>query len=251
MSVNVENKIYSPGMYTKKRIEASVLADQYLKQLDKINAKKQNMLQKPPVICFSRKIGVGALEIADILSEMIGFRVIDRELVEFIATKANLSERTVAIFDEKYPGYMSELLNMAFGEKSFIKSDYSRLLFRAFIAMTGIEPAIIVGRGAHLVIDRERVLAVRFICSMEKRIQYLANILNEPKQQIEKNIDQLDKEQRAFFKEVYGKKDASPYEFDIVINCDYITEPKCAAAIVAAALEAKYGDKIKKYINKR
>ena len=223
----------------------------YLEHLNKLNTEKQNMLQKPPVICFSRKIGVGALEIADILSGMIGFRVIDRKLIEFIATKAKLSEKTVAIFDEKYPGYISELLNMAFGEKSFIKSDYSRLLFRAFIAMTGIEPVIIVGRGAHLVIERERVLAVRFICSMERRIQRLENILNIPRREIENNINQLDKEQREFFKKIYGKKDASPYEFDIVINCDYITDPKCAAAIVATALKRKYGDKIKQYINKK
>lgn len=36
--------------------------------------------------------------------------------------------------------------------------------------------------------------------------------------------------QRAFFKSVYGKKDASPYEFDRDINCDYLLEPQWAAS---------------------
>jgi len=41
---------------------------------------------------------------------------------------------------------------------------------------------------------------------------------------------------------VYGKKDASPYEFDIVINFDYISEPQWAAEIVLQAFKAKFGD---------
>nr|CAI78632.1 hypothetical protein [uncultured delta proteobacterium] len=57
--------------------------------------------------------------------------------------------------------------------------------------------------------------------------------------QIENDIDQLDKEQRDFFKKVYGKKDASPYEFDIVINCDYITERKMRSSDSGRGPESK------------
>jgi hypothetical protein len=52
---------------------------------------------------------------------------------------------------------------------------------------------------------------------------------------------QIDKDQRDFFKKAYGKKEASPYEFDIVINCDCIKEPEGAAEIVARAFKEKFG----------
>ncbi len=58
----------------------------------------------------------------------------------------------------------------------------------------------------------------------------------------EKKIDEVDKGQRGFFKKVFGKKDASPYEFDIVINCDFITQPEWAAEIVSQAFKEKFKD---------
>jgi hypothetical protein len=48
------------------------------------------------------------------------------------------------------------------------------------------------------------------------------------------------KEQRNFYISVYGKKDASPYEFDLVINSDYINEPRMAAEIVDTAFKQKF-----------
>ena len=95
----------------------------------------------------------------------MGYRVVDRELMEYIAAETGLSEKTVALFDERYRGLVNELLVMAFGEKCFIRSDYTRHLFGAAIAMSGLEPTLFVGRGIHLILPRDQVLAVRFICS--------------------------------------------------------------------------------------
>jgi regulator of RNase E activity RraB len=58
----------------------------------------------------------------------------------------------------------------------------------------------------------------------------------------EKKIDEVDKGQRDFFKKVFDKKDASPYEFDMVINCDFITQRELAAEIVSQAFKEKFMD---------
>jgi cytidylate kinase len=194
-----------------------------------------------PTICFSRKIGVGALEIADILAKQIGYQVIDREILEYIANKAKVHQRTVSIFDERYPGKIGDLLSMAFGEKAFIKNSYTKALFNAVFSISGLKPTIFVGRGAHLLLPRDRVLAVRFVGSDTYRIKRMAGILNVSEEEAESTLAQTDKEQRAFFKSVYGKKDASPYDFDMVINFDYITDPQWAVDIVALAFSQKFG----------
>ncbi len=246
MKVHRPEDKYVPGHYAKKRPGVAEIAERYIveweeKRLEAKRAKPEEVLR--PCICFSRKIGVGALEIADILSEKIGYRVVDRQLIGHICDEAKLTEKTVRIFDERYPGKINEFLSYAFGEKAFIKSDYTRHLFSAIFAIAGLGPTIFVGRGAHLVLPREKVLAVRLICSKEYRIKRLARILETKEEDVEKKLGQIDKEQRDFFKKTYGKKDASPYEFDMVINCDYIKEPETAAEIVALAFKHKFGNK--------
>ena len=250
MKAQDEGLKYVPGLYAKKRPGVTDIADKYVREWEEkkhVDKKKKAKELIHSTICFSREIGVGALEVADILGEMMGYRVVDRQLIEHISEEAQLSEKTVQIFDERYPGKMNECLTYLFGEKAFIKSDYTRHLFSGIYAIAGLGPTIFVGRGAHLVLPRENVLAVRLICSRQYRVKRLARILKAKEEDVEAKLNQLDKEQKNFFKRVYGKKDAySPHEFDMVINCDYIKEPKMVAEIVALAFQQKYGAMVKK-----
>ncbi|SMC56401.1 Cytidylate kinase [Desulfocicer vacuolatum DSM 3385] len=243
MKKKSDSMVYTPGQYGKKHLTVAEWRDAHIQKWAARQAaltSKSSDAKDHPVICFSRKIGGGALEIADILAEKINFRVIDREILEHMASQANLTEKTVAFFDERYPGRMSELLAMLTTEKSFIKSDYARELAKSALALADLEPTIFVGRGLHLILPRERVLAVRCICSQEFREKRLAHQLGIDRKTAQERLSEIDKEQRDFFKRIYQKKDASPYEFDLVINRDYISNPEDAAAVVGCAYERKF-----------
>jgi cytidylate kinase len=243
MSIIIGGVEYYPGMYVKKRPTPAELVEQHVREWEfirpKVVEKRKIEEEIPPTICFSRKIGSGALETADILAEQIGYKVIDRQILEYIAEDAKVSGRTVAIFDERFPGRRVELSSMLFGEKSFMESDYARHLANVVLSVAHLGQTIFVGRGTHLVLPRERVMAVRFISSRDFRIKRIAKILNVPEKEVDKKIDKMDEEQRDFFKKVYGKKEAPPYEFDIVINCDYV-KPKSAANIIAQAFRDRF-----------
>ena len=247
MKANAEGTNYMPGFYGKKRTSPSDLINNYYREWEKrqLEMKKEKPKPKmPPTICFSRKIGVGALEVADILAKKINYRIFDREILEHMAGDAKVSEKTVALFDELYPGKLSEFGALLFAEKSFIKSDYARHLFKTVLSLAYLEPSIFVGRGTHLILPRESVLSVRFIGGREHRIKRLAKILKIKEQEADRKLDSIDKEQKDFFKKVHGQKEASPYEFDMVINFDYISKPQWAADIIAEALRAKFDNKI-------
>ena len=120
MVVQIGSIKYIPGMYEKKRPTGSQLADKYFRDLDQKLIEKKKKEKRPeifPTICFSRKIGVGALEIGDILAKKINYNVVDRELLMHISQEAKLSEKTVAYFDERYPGVLNEFAKLLFGEK--------------------------------------------------------------------------------------------------------------------------------------
>ena len=244
MAKNKTKIKYVPGMHAKPRPDAAHLAGEFIREWHqrylKLKGKKFEPSEIPPAICFSRKIGGGALEIADLLAEIIYYRIVDRELLEHISKDKELSKKTVEFFDERYPGKMSELASMLFGEKSFIFSDYVKNLISAAYTFASMGSSIFVGRGAHLILPRDRVLAIRIICSEKYRIERLADILDVEEDEGEKLLHQIDQEQRAFFKKAFGKKDASPYEFDLVINSDFISEPRAAAELVAQAFKEKF-----------
>jgi len=248
MSGHTGKTKYVPGTYAKKRPSTAQLAQRYISEWERRRIKIETQDDKQPMItptiCFSRKIGVGALEIADILAEKIGYRVVDHEIIEHAAKEGKLREKTVAIFDERYPGIRHEFISLLFGEKSFIMSDYARHLVSVVLSIAGLGSTIFVGRGTHLILPRDRVLAVRFVCSKEFRVKRLDGILNVNQKEAENTLDQIDKEQRAFYKKVFGKKDASPYEFDLVINRDHIMQAEWAANIVEQAFKEKFYEEI-------
>ncbi|MCJ7683552.1 MAG: cytidylate kinase-like family protein, partial [Desulfobacteraceae bacterium] len=97
MKKNIGGEEFLPGIYAKKKPGAAVLADNYIREWEerwRSTKEKEPRPEMRPTICFSRKMGVGALEVADILAEKIGCRVIDREILEYIANQADLSEKT-------------------------------------------------------------------------------------------------------------------------------------------------------------
>jgi len=248
MSVD-RNKIkYMPGMYAYKRPNAAQLAEQHIhswvKRQLKTRPTKIERAQIEPAVCFSRKIGSGTLEIADLLAEKLNYSVADRGLLDYMAKNKKLSKQTIEFFDERYPGKLSELASMLFGEKSFIMSDYIQNFISAVYAFADMGSTIFVGRGIHLFLPRDRVLAVRVICSDNNRISRLTEILDVEEKDALKIIRRVDREQSEFFKKAHGKKEASPYEFDLVINRDFIEKPMSAAEIVATAYWEKFAEEL-------
>lgn len=246
MGVDKNKQAYVPGTYAKQRPTAAQLSDQYIRDWEgrrlRMKTPKSEPARIEPAICFSRKIGAGALEVADILAEKLKYRVVDREILDHMAMEKKISKETIEFFDERYPGKMSEFASMLFAEKSFIMSDYIRIFFSAVFTFADMGSTIFVGRGIHLILPRDRVLAVRIICSDQYRTERLGKILDIEANEAEKLLYRIDKEQRTFFKKAFGKKEASPYEFDLVINCDFISEPRAAAEIVAQAFKQKFAE---------
>lgn len=242
-----DNRNYVPGMYSK-RAKSTLNKDQLIGQwIQEWETKRLAAIKKQEFksrvnncISFSRKIGVGALEIADLVGEKTGLRVVDREILEHIASDSDLRKKTVDSFDERHPGVMSNFGAMMFGEKSFTMGDYMRHLISAVYSISDDAPTIFVGRAAHLILPRDRVLAVRFISSKEHRVKRVAGILDIGESTAEKKLAEEDKQQRDFFKKNLKKKDASPYEFDLVINRDYITDAQWAAELVEHAYKLKF-----------
>ena len=235
---------YVPGTYAKKRPEAGRVAAQYVQEWEsrrqKLSKKQGLPAELPACICFSRKVGVGALEVADLLAKKLHMRVADREILEHMSGETRLDKETVKFYDELYPGKTVELSALLFGKKSFQMDDYLRNLVNAVYSIAAIGSTIFVGRGTHLILPRDRVLAVRLICSDGFRTERLASLLKIGAEEAGRTLAKIDREQKAFFKKAFGKKDAPASEFDLVVNFDHLADPRLAADIVGRCFRKKF-----------
>jgi cytidylate kinase len=143
-------------------------------------------------------------------------------------------------FDEKLPGLAEQVLRMLRGEKAFLRSAYARALIKAMFVCAQECPCIFVGRGAHLVLPRDKILAVRIIASMEFRIKRVSGIMKSGYKETERKLMEIDREQKEFFKKLYGKTGSSPYEFDLVINRDFLEDKAIIAYIIMEAYRKKF-----------
>ena len=100
MTATLKHASYVPGTYAKQRPDYVLTAEKYMEAWEKKRlkaaSKKQKSADIPPTICFSRKIGAGALEIADKVAPKIGYRVADRLILEQIVANKDLSKKTVS-----------------------------------------------------------------------------------------------------------------------------------------------------------
>ena len=230
---------YLPGFYTKQKTSAADSANRYIGDWEKSH-QTMEQVEIFPTICLSRKIGVGAVEIADIVAKKIEYRTVDRQIMERITKENRFSKKIAMIFDQRFPGKINKFLPRLFTETAFDDNEYNRHLFSTMFSIAYLGPTIFVGWGAHLVLPRERVFAVRFVCSQTYRINRLSRILHIDQGKIEKILEKLDTEQRDFFRNVYGIEEASSSEFDMVINCSYIGEPEMAADIIEKNFKRRF-----------
>ena len=229
--------------YWKGRRKISQLAMEYVSQInpEDIRGKMEKLnVAIFPAICFSRKIGVGALALAEIVGKNMNRRVIDRQIIEYISNETQLSRESIQTFDERRPGRLKEILCLLLGDRAFDLTDYTRQLLMAVFSLAHSEETVFVGRGIHLMLPRSKSFAVRCIGSMDLRVQNISRTLALDEKKARQIILQADQEQREFFRKAHGKNDAPAHEFDLVLNFDYIQDMNAAANAVQLLYQSRF-----------
>lgn len=245
--MDLEISGYRPGMYRgmptrtiKDLAEENV--NKWIAERSKlVERRKEEVHSQPPTIVFSRKIGSGAIEVAQMLADMTGYFVLDRQVLEYIASDAKLTTKTVEAFDERGENRIHDYINSLFREKSFTISDYTRHLFSAIAAISRLGKAIIVGRGAHYVLERDKILSVYLTASDEYRIKRMVGLYDAvTAKEAKAKLKALDQEQKEFFARIFNVKTFDPTTYDLIICKDHVSTD-AAAKILLAAFKEKFG----------
>ena len=200
---------------------------------------QQESLQPLPTVTISRERGSGGSSIARLVAERLGFVLFDSEIVDHVARSASVDRLVVMHMDERSQRSIQAWADRVTQNQNFSAQSYMAHLTKTLLTIGEKGRAVIIGRGAHLLLPVERCIRVRVIAPQEIRIQRLAAGLGREPSEAAAVIAETDQQRAEFIRESFQQIDANPLLYDLVINTGRIAL-ETAAELVGRAVEAKF-----------
>ena len=193
-----------------------------------------------PTICISRQYGARGAAMGRLVAERLGIGFYSQELIHDIAEAAHVRQQVVESLDERVQDGISEWVAGLIKRGVFAPSDYLRNLSKVVLTLANHGRSVIIGRGAHFILDRRTTLRVRVIAPLEARVARIAERDGLPDATAEATILRIDAERLAFNRQNYGADLADPANYDLVVNAGTLGL-EGAAELTIAAFRFRFG----------
>jgi cytidylate kinase len=171
-----------------------------------------------PVITVARQHGARGTDLARRLAEDLGFDVFDQEIIQRIAESTHRSERVVTALDERNRELLTDWL-AAFASPSYMSTaEYRSHLARVVGLVAHKGGAVIVGRGAHLILGKDRALRVLAVAPLDARVRTVMEKEGLSERAARSRIEEVEAGRRAFLAKQFHAEFADPTDFDLVVN---------------------------------
>lgn len=200
---------------------------------------QEDIVKPLPTVTISRERGSGGSLIAEQVAKRLGFVLFDSEIVSEVARSASVDRLVLMHLDERSRASIQEWTDRVARRENFSMETYMSYLTKTILAIGEKGLAVIIGRGAHLIIPVERCFRVRVIAPFEVRVQRVATNEDRSLLEAETIVSETDRQRSQFIQENFRQSDANPLLYDLVMNTAEIAVDT-AADLVARAVEAKF-----------
>lgn len=187
-----------------------------------------------PYVAISREAGAGGSRIARLVGEALGWDVLDRELLECMAERYQVSPAMLELVDETTTNWVTEVFGNVFDPNCVTQMQYVVRLSRMIVMAASRGKIIFVGRGAGFLLPRGQGLAVRLIAGPKYRVQQIMERRHLSFKDAEDYVTKTDADRRAFVQQYFHRDASDPHLFDLVINVEKFG-PQLAARQIAEA----------------
>lgn len=187
-----------------------------------------------PTICVSRQYGARGAEMARLVAERLGLRYYSQELIQDIADEAHVRQQVVESLDERVQDGIAEWVSAMIKRGVFAPTDYLRNLSKVVLTLSRHGRGVIVGRGAHFILDPGHTLRVRVVAPLEVRVARIAARDGLDGSAARAKIIRIDGERVAFNRQHYNADIADPAHYDLVLNTGTLGVDSAAEQTVRA-----------------
>ena len=174
--------------------------------------------QHRPVVTVSRQHGAGGAEVARRLAGDLGIDLFDREIIQRIAESTHLSERVVSSLDDKDREILADWLSALSSHSYLSPMEYRYHLSRVVGAVAHHGGAVILGRGAHLILGQGKALRVLVVAPLEARVRAVMDREGLGERDARQRIVTVEADRKAFLMKHFHADFADPTTFDLVVN---------------------------------
>jgi hypothetical protein len=186
-------------------------------------------------IAVSRESGARGDSIARRAARKLGWQVYDRELLEYMAQEAVVSQGVVDNLAVTPPDWVESRLQHLLHERRI--SDHPSVvnLARVILALGAQGQVVLIGRGAGFILPRQTTLNVRIVAPLQERIAYMGQWLRLTVEEATERVRSRDEHRSEFLAANFHRDAGDVHHHDLVLNSSLLGEDICAELIVHAA----------------
>ncbi len=215
----------------ERNVRKWTLAQHARERRDKGNV-KENV---GPYIVVSREAGAGGSEIARLVGQKLGWDVLDKEIVDCLASQFGTPHSLVEFVDEKHISWIEEVFSNWLEGQGFTSSTYVHRLNHLLLLAAHHGNVVIVGRSARFILPPQRGLSVRIVAPLDFRVEQVLLQRGVNENEAREIVEESDRQREAFVKEHFHHQAADPHMYDLVINVEKLVPEDAADLIVDAA----------------
>jgi cytidylate kinase len=197
------------------------------------------------VLTVNREFGSGGGRIAQTIANWLGWKLLDRDIIDAIAYQAHVDKNVVRHYDEHVDSWLRRINQQAMrsaalaaglelGENSVFDAEEMVKISQKIIEKSHLDGnVVIVGRGAQCVLQHKPdVFHVFVYAPLKERLVRLRDRL-EKGADIEQRLRTVDGERAKYLQQYFGKNWCNMHLYDLMI-CSHADEDAAARAIVYA-----------------
>ena len=193
-------------------------------------------MNKNTVITISREYGSGGRFIGRIVSQKLGIKLYDKELLELVANDSGYSKEYLDTLDEKPSDRFLSAIASNLGS-SFsglpISEQIMLKTFGAIRALAESESCVIIGRCSDYVLrDYDNVINIFIYSSMENRVRKVVDYYNVDEKDVKKIINRIDKQRATYYEQNTDRSWGDVHNYDLAIDSSLLGAEKTAELII-------------------
>jgi len=185
-------------------------------------------------ITISREAGACGSQIAELVGRKLGWGVLDKNLLDQVAERSNLSRALLDFVDETTVDWADGVLGTWFDPKSVPHLTYVIHLMRIVLAAARRGNVVLVGRGARFVLPSDQGLSVRLIATEKFRVAQIVESQGLSAAEARQHVTEVDRGRREFVARFFHHDVDDPHLYDLVLNIAHFGPVAAAERIVDA-----------------
>jgi cytidylate kinase len=183
------------------------------------------------MVTISRQAGAGGDEIARLLEEELGWKVLDNDAVERLLVEKGFTRAEAETFEEKEPGLWHRF--------SSEKEKYLHFLKMVSYEFARRADCITLGRGGQILFaDVPGVIRVRVIAPLQDRVARVRDTSCGDEHRARQTVQHSDNERTGFYRFFFHANWDAPDLYDLIINTHNLSL-KTATALIVNAVSAR------------